>query len=285
MADDPLKPAKGKRDLRILLSNDDGIHAPGLKVLQKIAAQLSRDVWIVAPETEQSGASHSLTLTFPLRVRKIARRRFAVQGTPTDCVMMAVKCLLDRPPDLVLSGVNRGANLADDVTYSGTIAAAMEGTLLGIRSVAFSQPYGIGPEDRVQIRWDTAERHGPEVLRRLLAASWPANVLINVNFPDVAPEAVAGIQVTSQGQRDQNNVAVEERTDARGNPYYWVGFKRFRSNPPDGTDLRAIYDGYVSVTPLHLNLTEHAARTGLERAFRDQDGEGPARGSTERHAG
>lgn len=266
---DKAEPGGGerRRDLRILLSNDDGIHAPGLKVLQKIAARLSRDVWVVAPETEQSGASHSLTLTFPLRVRRISRRRFAVQGTPTDCVMMALKRLMDRPPDLVLSGVNRGANLADDVTYSGTIAAAMEGTLLGIRSVALSQTYGVGPDGSVQVRWDTAERHGAEVLRRLLDAAWAPNVLVNINFPDVAPDDVAGIEITAQGQRDQNNVAVEERTDARGNPYYWVGFERIRSNPPEGTDLRAIYDGRISVTPLHLNLTEHGARAALERVF------------------
>jgi 5'-nucleotidase len=257
------KAAPADRPLRILLSNDDGIHAPGLKVLHRIARQLSTDIWIVAPEFEQSGASHSLTLTLPLRVRRVGPRRFAVQGTPTDSVMMAVKSILDRPPDLVLSGVNRGANLADDVTYSGTIAAAMEGTLLGIRSVALSQTYG--PDGEVP--WQTAEHHGVTVLRRLLEAGWPPNVLINVNFPDAEPDAVGAVRVTRQGRRDQSNVRVEQRTDARGNPYFWVGFERIRSNPPEGTDLNAIYAGDISVTPLHLDLTERRAAAGLERAF------------------
>ncbi|HRE61650.1 MAG TPA: 5'/3'-nucleotidase SurE [Micropepsaceae bacterium] len=259
-----LKAKKGK--LRILVSNDDGIHAPGLKSLEKIARELSDDVWVVAPETEQSGASHSLTLTTPLRLRKINPRRFAVSGTPTDCVMMGIMHVLkDHPPDLVLSGVNRGSNIADDVTYSGTIAAAMEGCVLGVKSVALSQAYGFTPGTGV--RWSCAEFHGASVIRRLLAEGWPDDVLINVNFPDCAPEHVKGVTVTHQGKRDQATLKIEERTDARGFAYYWIGFKRILSNPPSGTDLRAIYDGKISVTPLHLNLTEVQTAKKLQRAF------------------
>lgn len=260
----------GWRPLRILVSNDDGIHAPGLKAAEKVARALSDDVWIIAPETEQSGASHSLTLTRPLRVRTISKRKFAVDGTPTDCVMMGVLHIMkDFRPDLVISGVNRGSNIADDVTYSGTIAAAMEGTVLGIPSVALSQAYTF--DKNVQVRWSCAEAYGPVVIRKLLAAGWPKEVLVNINFPDRAPDKVEGVRVTSQGKRDQATLAVDERIDARGNPYFWIGFKRILSNPPQGTDLRAIYDGFVSVTPLHLNLTE----TPTLKVFEGMLGEGP----------
>lgn len=254
-----------KQPLRILVSNDDGIHAPGLAVLEKIAHDLSDDVWIVAPETEQSGASHSLTLTLPLRLREVAERKFAVNGTPTDSVMMGIKHILkDRGPDLVLSGVNRGANIADDVTYSGTIAAAMEGTVLGVPSIALSQAFnftGSGTE----VKWACAQTHGPEIIRRLLDAGWPPEVLININFPDRAPQDVAGIDITVQGKRDQATLAIDAREDARGNPYYWIAFKRILSNPSAGTDLRAIYDGRISITPLHLDLTESAVHADLKR--------------------
>lgn len=254
------------RPLRILVSNDDGIHAPGLAVAESIARALSDDVWVVAPETEQSGASHSLTLTLPLRMRKVDARKFAIQGTPTDCVMMAAMHILkDRKPDLVLSGVNRGSNIADDVTYSGTIAAAMEGTVLGIPSIALSQAFGWDKEGRVN--WVCAERHGPWLVRRLIEAGWPEDVLINVNFPDLPPEEVKRVEVTVQGQRDEATLRLDERIDARGNPYYWIGFKRVMSNPPEGTDLRAIYDGCISVTPLHLNLTEFRVREELRKVL------------------
>ncbi len=254
---------EGWRPLRILVSNDDGIHAPGLKVAEKIARALSDDVWIIAPETEQSGASHSLTLSRPMRMRKISARKFAIDGTPTDCVMMGVLHIMkDQRPDLVISGVNRGANIADDVTYSGTIAAAMEGTALGVPSIALSQAFVF--DQHVQVRWKCAEHFGPIVIRKLLAAGWPQDVLVNINFPDRNVDKVEGVQVTAQGKRDQAIIHIEERIDARGNPYYWNGFKRLVSNPDEGTDLRAIYDGFVSVTPLHLNLTERQTVTAFE---------------------
>jgi 5'-nucleotidase len=249
---------------RLLLTNDDGIHAPGLKALENIAKALSDDIWIVAPEAEQSGASHSLTLNMPLRIREVSDQKFAVQGTPTDCVMMGLKHIMrDRPPDLVLSGVNRGGNIADDVTYSGTIAGAMEGTQLGIPSIALSQVYGF--DGHQNVKWSTAEHHGPPLIDRLLTAGWPKDVLININFPDVAFGAVQRIEVTSQGARDQSNLAILDRTDARGNPYFWLGFQRKASNPPKGTDLHAIYGGNISVTPLHLNLSHEESRDKLHQ--------------------
>ncbi|MBV9571816.1 MAG: 5'/3'-nucleotidase SurE [Alphaproteobacteria bacterium] len=244
--------------MRILVTNDDGIHSPGLLVAEKIARTISDDVWVVAPESEQSGASHSLTLSLPLRLRRAGDHKFALSGTPTDCVLMAIaEVLKDRKPDLVLSGVNRGSNIADDVTYSGTIAGAMEGTTLGVRSIALSQSFTYA-EGR-SILWGCAEAHGPDVVRRLIETGWPEpeDVLMNVNFPDCEPQEVTGVEVTEQGKRDQQEAFVERRTDMRRNSYYWIGFKRVRSIPSKGSDLCAIYEKRISITPLHLDLTEY----------------------------
>jgi 5'/3'-nucleotidase len=243
-----------KKALRILISNDDGIHAPGLAVAEKIARTLSDDIWVVAPETEQSGASHSLTLSLPLRLRQAGPQRFAVFGTPTDCVMMAgIHILKDHLPDLVLSGVNRGFNVADDVTYSGTVAAAMEGAVLGIPSIAMSQ--AVNGRDE-QVMWNCAQKHGPAVIKRLVEIGWPEGVLLNVNFPPLPAGKVTRVAVTCQGMRDQSMLRVDERVDARGRTYFWVGFKRVFQDPERGTDLHAINEGQISVTPLHLDLTE-----------------------------
>ncbi|HSC17459.1 MAG TPA: 5'/3'-nucleotidase SurE [Rhizomicrobium sp.] len=263
-------PAKTK-PLRILVTNDDGIHSPGLAVAENIARAISDDVWVVAPETEQSGASHSLTLSLPLRLRRAGEQRFALSGTPTDCVLMAVAQILkDRKPDLVLSGVNRGSNLADDVTYSGTIAGAMEGTALGIRAIALSQSHP--REEGGKMRWECAEAHGPAIVRKLVEVGWPEpeEVLMNVNFPDCEPKDVAGIEATAQGKRDLQEAAVERRADMRRIPYYWIGFKRVRSNPHRGTDLRAIYEKRISITPLHLNLTEFEVLQRLKASLNTQ---------------
>lgn len=253
---------KDPAGLRILVSNDDGIHAPGLGIMEAIARDLSDDVWVVAPALEQSGASHSLTLHDPIRIDQLGEKRFAVRGTPTDCVGIAVKAIItDRRPDLVLSGVNRGSNLAEDVTYSGTIAAAMEGTMLGIPSMAFSQARGFRSTegdvimDHEDVAWHTAGSFGPRIVRALLERAWPDGVLWNINFPDVEPEDVTRFEITRQGRRDVNNLFIDSRKDARGRPYYWLGFNRRLSNPPEGTDLRAIYNGRISATPLHLDLT------------------------------
>ena len=252
--------------IRILVTNDDGINAPGLHALREIAGHLSDDVWVVAPETNQSGAGHSLSLHEPLRMRRVDERAFAVRGTPTDSVIMGVRHVLrDKVPDLVLSGVNRGANLAEDVTYSGTIAGAFEGTILGIRSVALSQATGFSGDKA--IRWHTALAHAPGLLRKLLAAEWLPSCVMNVNFPDLEPAEVAGTRVTVQGRRNPGLLQIEERQDTWGNPYYWLAFERRRSSAAEGTDLAAIYAGYVSVTPLFLDLTYQAMRERITRAL------------------
>lgn len=252
--------------MRILITNDDGIHAPGLAVLETIANQISDEVYVVAPETDQSGVSHSLSLNDPLRLREISDRRFAVKGTPTDCVIMGVKHILrERKPDLILSGVNRGQNVAEDVTYSGTIAAAMEGTLLGIPSIALSQAYAYG--DRHSINWGSAEAHGARIIRKLLDAGIPPGIVMNVNFPAREPDAVAGMTLCVQGQRNQGLLDVEPRLDGRGNPYYWLAFARGRISPAEGTDLHALADGKIAITPLRLDLTDLPSLTRLAEAF------------------
>jgi 5'-nucleotidase len=255
--------------MRILITNDDGIEAPGLDVLEHIATGISKDVWVVAPETDQSGASHSLTLAEPLRMRELARRRYAVKGTPTDCVIMGVRFLLkDKPPDLVLSGVNRGQNLADDVNYSGTVAGAIEGVLLGVPSIAMSLVANAetGAETG-QPQWETPMRHGAELVRKLLKAGWPEGVVLNVNFPDCEPDAVKGMMATTQGQRDPALLDIEDRLDTRGKAYYWIGAQRRRAEPPEGTDLWAVRSNLISVTPLCLDFTDYDARRVLDKVL------------------
>ncbi len=253
--------------MRILVTNDDGIHSPGLTVAENIARSLSDDVWVVAPENEQSGASHSLTLTSPLRLRQLAEKRFAVSGTPTDCVMMAcLHILKDHVPDLVLSGVNWGSNLADDVTYSGTIAGAMEGCALNISSIAMSQCYDEG--DRHAIDWSAGEVHGPATIAALVQAGWPGGTLINVNFPACPAASVKGVKVVPQGKYDLQSTEIHERTDARQRAYYWVGLRRRKSTPPDDTDVGAVYGDHIAVTPLHLNLTEQGVLGTLRDALK-----------------
>lgn len=250
--------------MRILLTNDDGIHAEGLAALARIAAQLSDDVWIVAPETDQSGLSHSLTLSHPLRLRQIEERRFALTGTPTDCVIMALKKVMPGPPDLVLSGVNSGANICDDVSYSGTVAGAIEGTMLGLRSMALSQAYL--PNTNRQVNWATAERHAPKVIERLLTVEAPVSTLFNINFPAVAPEAVEGVEVTRQGKLEYA-LGVEERKDGRGFPYFWLKFGRQAGEEMERSDIGALGRGRISVTPLQLDLTDHALRISMDGLF------------------
>ncbi len=243
--------------MRILLTNDDGIHAPGLQALEKIARALSDDVWICAPEYEQSGASRALTLADPIRVRKLDPRRFAVEGTPTDCVMMAVQHLIEGGrPDLVLSGVNRGQNIAEDVTLSGTVAGAIEGMAMGIPSIALSQSMNYF-HDEIVAHWETAEAFAPGIIQRLLEVGWPADVVMNVNFPALPPESVKAVEVTRQGFRDGHMRHMDKRTDLRGRDYYWMGFTAKASQPAEGTDLRAVYEGRISVTPLHIDLTHN----------------------------
>jgi 5'-nucleotidase len=251
--------------MRILLTNDDGIHAEGLAVLERIARQLSDDVWVVAPEADQSGFAHSLSLSEPLRMRQIGDRHYALRGTPTDCVIMGVRQLMPEPPDLVLSGVNSGANLADDVTYSGTVAGAMEGTLLGIRSIAISQGYTFMNDGRI-VPWGTTEKLAPELLDRLVRTEMAPGTFLNVNFPNCEPEEVRGVEVTVQGKR-VHGLWLEERADGRGFPYYWLRFGREPEEYREGTDLHALRNNFISVTPLKLDLTDHEARSRLEKAL------------------
>lgn len=254
------------KKLRILISNDDGIHAPGLEILTRIARALSDDVWVVAPDTEQSGAAHSLTLNLPLRLHKWDDRRFSVNGTPTDSVMVAVfKLLKDHKPDLVLSGINSGGNLAEDVTYSGTVAAAMEATILGIPAIAFSQQLA----SPGQTKWETAEAYAPGIIQLLVENGWPAGTLININFPDTSPENVNGVKVVRQGNRDIDSKIVEWQ-DPRGRPYYWIGIQDDKKFLKQESDIAAINDNFISITPLHLDLTEYKTLDNLRKLFDDK---------------
>ncbi len=249
--------------MRILITNDDGVHALGLKVLERIAKSLTDDVVVVAPESDQSGVAHSLSLSDPLRLRKITDRHYAVKGTPTDCVIMGVrKLMIDNPPDLILSGVNKGQNVAEDVTYSGTIAGAMEGTLLGVPSIALSQCYSPAGTP-----WECAETLAPELIRQIVARGFPPGVLINVNFPACEPSAVQGVSLARQGRRAQELMKIEARFDGRGNPYYWIAFERPRFKAGEGTDLEAVAQNRISVTPLRLDLTDDPALAHFAGAF------------------
>jgi 5'-nucleotidase len=253
--------------MRILLTNDDGINARGLDLLETVARTLSDDIWVVAPTDEQSGAGHSLTLTEPVRLRRHDNRRFSVTGTPTDAVMMALAHIMkDSPPDLILSGINRGANLAEDVTYSGTVSAAMEGALAGVRSVALSQNYsreGMGDT----VPFAAAEAWAEQVLAKVVDFNMAPGTLLNVNFPALPPEEVKGIRVCRQGIRDYGRLRIVQRTDPRGYDYFWFGLGPMVQTPGHSTDLEAIEAGYVSVTPLHLDLTHDPSIAALSQRF------------------
>jgi len=268
--------------LRILLSNDDGIHAPGLAALERIAATLSEDVWVVAPEQEQSASAHSLSVHLPVRVRKISAKRYAVSGTPTDCALLAVKEILPNAKgqisngknkkapvdicpltfDLILSGINNGSNVGDDVTYSGTIAAAMEGTLLGVPSIAFSQL----TDDRGDVLWQIAEKHAPDLIKKLIKTGWPKGTLINVNFPHCPPGKVKGIKLCPQGKR-RISVALTERADPKGRPYFWIGGERDNTPEQPNVDIAFLHAGYITVTPIGMDLTDYKTLEKLRTDF------------------
>ena len=250
--------------MRILITNDDGIHAPGLEVMERVARQLADEVWTVAPETDQSGIGHALTLSNPLRIREVEERRFAVSGTPADCAIVGVRAIMPEAPDLVLSGVNAGQNIADDVVYSGTIGGAMEARLMGIPAIAVSQAYRW--DETKYVPWETTKRHAPDVLGRLLDMRFDGTTFLNVNFPSVDPDDVRGVRVARQGSVD-HSLEAEERTDTRGNAYHWLRFARGEPRAQPGSDVAAIRDGYVSVTPLNVDLTAHAAMTAISARF------------------
>ncbi|VAV96872.1 5'-nucleotidase SurE [hydrothermal vent metagenome] len=236
---------------RILITNDDGYSAPGLMLLAEIARSISDDVWIIAPSEEQSGKGHALSLHEPVRYRQIDEKYFSVKGTPTDCVMMACHMIMPEKPTLLLSGINRGVNLAEDMTYSGTISAAMEGTLCGIPSIGFSQEVA---RDYAGDLFQVARDHGAQVIKDIISIPWKNGVFINVNFP-LYPDRLKGVRTTHQGFRDESELFIEQCQDPRGSDYFWIGFRREYGTPAQGTDLAAVRDGYISVTPLHLDLT------------------------------
>jgi len=253
--------------MRILLTNDDGVNAPGLKILEKIARKFSDDIWIVAPSEEKSGAGHSLTLSHPVRIREHGEKHYSVTGTPTDAVMLAVgEIMKDAKPDLILSGVNRGANLGDDVTYSGTVSAAMEGTLAGIRSIALSQVYskeGMGNN----VAFTTAQEWGERAIAPLLEQDFGHRTLININFPPIAPDQVKGIATARQGFHDYSRAAIAKGVDPRGFDYYWFGLHGIEHTSGHDTDLEAIRDGMISVTPMQLDLTNMVALDNIRALY------------------
>lgn len=249
--------------MRILLSNDDGIHAPGLAVLEEIAREMTDDVWVCAPAEEQSGAGHSLTLHQPVRLREHGEKRYAVTGTPTDSVNLALRKLFaDKQPDVVISGVNAGENLGDDVTYSGTVSAAMEGALAGIPAIALSQAFRDNGAS-----FSATKAWGKRVLEPLVDMVMAKRTVINVNFPALPAGKVRGIRVVRQGFHDYDRGSLVEGRDPRGRPYYWFGLQDAEHTLDHGTDLEAVEDGYIAVTPLQLDLTNHSAIGTLAERF------------------
>jgi len=242
------------RDLksaRVLISNDDGIDAPGIKALERAFKRICAEVWVIAPESEQSAAGHSLTLRNPLKIRKISKTKYAINGTPTDAVLLGVQQVMkDCRPDIVVSGINRGGNLGEDVTYSGTVAAAMEGTLLGIPALAFS----LVTPDGAKSHWKEAEESVINVMNQISSLKFPRGVLLNVNIPDCLASEVTGIESTRQGRR-KIGCELLEGTDPRGKTYYWIGAQRDEDRSRPGTDLEAVNRNAISVTPLGLDLT------------------------------
>lgn len=236
--------------MKVLVTNDDGYMALGLGVLARAAAGLG-EVHVVAPDREQSATSHSLTMHFPLRVRRTASGMIAVDGTPTDCVILALGALLEERPDFVLSGVNHGANLGDDVLYSGTVAAAMEATILGIPAVAISYT-GRDPE-AIEAWTEQLSRLLEQIVER---RDFPTDALLNINLPAIAPADVAGVKVTTLGRRAYID-SLTRSHDPSGREYYWIGGGESRWWGASNSDFRAIQAGYISVTPLHLDLTNY----------------------------
>ncbi len=240
----------------ILVTNDDGIASPALEVLATSLAELG-EVWVFAPDREQSAVGHGVSLHRPLRAKQVRDRWYMIDGTPADCVLLAVRALLPRPPNAVASGINTGPNLGDDVTYSGTVAGAYEGMLLGFPSIAISNG-GYEPTD-----YKTAGRCALQILREVLQRGVPPDTVLNVNVPDMPYDELMGIRITRQGLREFDDEIVT-RKDPRGNDYYWIGGLHVDSVGQPGTDMEAIKQGYVSVTPLHRNLTNAEAFVAMQ---------------------
>ena len=245
---------------RVLLLNDDGINAPGLKILKDLLMPHVAELWVVAPEKEESGTSHAISLHRPLRLREIEERRFAVDGSPADAAILALGHIMrDSPPELVISGINRGANLGDDVGYSGTVGAAMEAALSGLPAVSLS----LCRTPPARTRWDTVEKYLVSTLNWVLSEAWPLGAVLNVNFPDVDPTDVKGKRYTRLGRRKPGGEIVE-RTDPAGRTYYWIGSKRILGEVFNDTDIAATDQGYISVTPLTFDLTDKEALSKVQ---------------------
>ena len=245
--------------MRILITNDDGIDAPGLAILEEAARTLSDDVWIVAPATEQSGQSSAITLADPLRVSKLSDRRYAVSGTPADCVTIALNVVMDRVPDLVLSGVNQGFNIADDMPYSGTVGAALHAATCGIRAFAFSQAYSRLGQEKDDDIWTAAREHCAPTIKALLATPEQPRIVLNVNFPPCPATDVTGLAAVRQGTRAMHEVFTDDRDDGRGKSYHWVRFRRDAGDAPADTDLGAMAARQIAVTPIRADFTDAAS--------------------------
>jgi 5'-nucleotidase len=245
---------------RILLTNDDGIDAAGLAVLEGIAGELAREVWVVAPEHDQSGVSHAVSLHHPVRLAERGPRRYAVNGTPGDCAALGICHLMAAaPPQLLLSGVNRGGNLGIESVFSGTVGGAMTGMMLGVPSIALSQVW----TDRAHVRWETAGTLGADIVRRLLAIGWGPATCLSINFPDLPPAAAGPLTLARQGPGRVQGMAVLTRTDPRGLTYHWLTFRRGEREQGPESDIDALRAGRIVVTPLRYDRTDEAAYATL----------------------
>ena len=252
---------------RILIANDDSIHSEGIKVLEDIARQITPHVYVVAPETQQSAVGHSLTIHMPLRMKKYDDTHYSVYGTPTDSVLIGVrKVMKEARPDLILSGINHGQNTADDVTYSGTIAAAIEGTLMGIPSLAISQD--VDEDGSSPVDWAIARDQVPRVLQHMQGVAWDKNVVISVNMPQAVSGVTPEIRVLPQGHFTMEKQEMIEATDPRGRPYFWVGAPPERDVDDQAFDVGSLRAGHVTITPLSLNLTHHKTLESLQKVFK-----------------
>ena len=244
------------------MTNDDGIDAPGMAALETVAASIADEIWVVAPTEDQSGISHAVTLHHPLRAEPRGERRYGVSGTPSDCVALGISTLMaGAAPDLILSGINRGANIADDVAYSGTVGAAVTGTLLGFRAAALSQAYSRD----APVKWHTAIALAPDILTQLFADPMhPRDACLNINFPDCVPEDVEGLAFARQGRGTIEGITATARTDLRGTSYYWMSFARGRPGCEPGSDAAALRDRRIAVTPIGAERTHQEALRTLQ---------------------
>lgn len=253
-------------EARILISNDDSIHSDGIKVLEEAARSVSHHVWVVAPETQQSAAGHSLTIHMPLRIKEYDERHISVYGTPTDSVLVGIKKVMrEFRPHIVLSGINHGQNTADDVTYSGTIAAAIEATLLGKPAIAFSQDYD---ENGGKPDWSIAREYTPRILKALEGKQWEKNIVMSVNFPMRRPGVTPEIRVRPQGHYSMEEQDMIYCMDPRGRPYFWIGAPPKRDELDQNIDVGSLKAGHVTITPLSLNLTHRPTLQSLEEIFK-----------------